>query len=73
MISHHFVDTDEIILKICTVWGFEILFHKTIEENWKKNFLKNKLTHFLYQGHFTALALPDYLFICIFYQNTLLA
>ena len=40
MISHHFVDTDELILKICTVWGFEILFHKIIEENWKKNFEK---------------------------------
>jgi len=24
------------IIKMNTVWGFEIVFYKTIEENWKK-------------------------------------
>jgi len=33
--SHYFVDFDELILKMYTVWGFKIVFHKIIEENWK--------------------------------------
>jgi hypothetical protein len=35
MISHHFVEVDELISKMYTVWVFEIIFHKIIEENWK--------------------------------------
>ena len=34
--SHHFLDLNEVILKIYTVWVFEIVFHKIIEENCKK-------------------------------------
>ena len=26
----------ELIFKMHTVWGFEIVFHKITEENWKK-------------------------------------
>jgi hypothetical protein len=33
--SHHFVDLYELILEMYTVLGFDILFHKIIEENWK--------------------------------------
>ena len=36
MISHHFVEFDKLIFKMYTAWGFEIVFHKIIEENWKK-------------------------------------
>jgi hypothetical protein len=36
MISHHVVKFDELIFKKYTVWGFEIVFHKITEENWKK-------------------------------------
>jgi len=36
MRSHHFVELDKMIIKMYTVWGFEIVFYKTIEENWKK-------------------------------------
>ncbi len=32
---HYFVDLDELILKMNTVLGFEKVFHKVIEENWK--------------------------------------
>ena len=35
MIPHHFI-VDEPIFKMYTVWGFEIVFHKIIEENGKK-------------------------------------
>ena len=35
-ISHYFVELDELILKMYTVLGFEIVFDKLIEENWKK-------------------------------------
>ncbi len=35
MISHHFVEFDKLIFKMYTAWGFEIVFHKIIEENWK--------------------------------------
>jgi len=35
-ISHHFEELNELIFKMCTVWGFEIVFHKIIEEIWKK-------------------------------------
>ena len=31
MISHHFVELDELIFKMYTVWGFQIVFHKIIE------------------------------------------
>ena len=31
--SQHFVDLHELILKMYTVLGFEIVFHKIIEEN----------------------------------------
>ena len=34
--SHHFVDLDELILKMYTVLRFQILFYKIIEENLKK-------------------------------------
>jgi hypothetical protein len=47
MISHHFVELDELIIKMHTVWGFEIEFHKIIEENWKKILSQNKFTLFL--------------------------
>ncbi len=43
--SHYFVDLDQLILKMYTVWGFEI-FHKIIEENWKKILSQNELFHF---------------------------
>ena len=33
--SRHFLDIDELILKMYTGLGFEIVFHKLIEENWK--------------------------------------
>jgi hypothetical protein len=36
MISHHFVDLDDLILKMYTVWRFDIVFHKIIEENGEK-------------------------------------
>jgi len=36
MISHHFVELDELIIKMYSVWRFEIVFHKIIEENRKK-------------------------------------
>ena len=32
-VSYHFVKLEELILKIYTVWGFEMVFHKLIEEN----------------------------------------
>ena len=32
---HYFVDLDELIHKMNTVLGFEKVFHKVIEENWK--------------------------------------
>ena len=35
MISDHYVELDELIFKMYTVWGFEIVFHELIEENWK--------------------------------------
>ena len=35
MISHHFVEIDELIFKMYTVWGLEIVYHKIIEENWE--------------------------------------
>jgi hypothetical protein len=35
MKSHDFVELEELIIKMYTVWGFEI-FHKIIEENLKK-------------------------------------
>jgi len=41
---HHFVDLDKLILKMYTVWGFDIAFHKIFEENWKK-LSRNKLFH----------------------------
>ncbi len=31
--SHQFVDLDELILRMYSVWGFDIVFHKIIEEN----------------------------------------
>ena len=34
MISHHFVELDELTFKRYTVWGLR--FHKIIEENLKK-------------------------------------
>ena len=34
--SHHFVDLDKLILKMYTVLRFQIVFHKVIEEIWKK-------------------------------------
>ena len=36
MISHHFVKLNELIFKMFTVWGSEIVFDKIIEENCKK-------------------------------------
>jgi hypothetical protein len=42
MMSHHFVEVDELISKMYTVWVFEIIFHKIIEENWKNLFLRPK-------------------------------
>jgi hypothetical protein len=36
MISHHFVELDELIFKKYKVLGFEIVFHKIIEENGKQ-------------------------------------
>ena len=36
MISHHYVELDGLIFKMYTIWGFEIVFHKIIEENWNK-------------------------------------
>ena len=44
-ISHYFVELDELILKMYTVLGFEIVFDKLIEENWKKNLCRNMFTH----------------------------
>jgi hypothetical protein len=35
MILHRFVEIDELIFKMYTVWGLEIVFHKIIEENWE--------------------------------------
>ena len=35
-ISHHYVDLDVLILKMYTVLGFETVFNKLIEEDWKK-------------------------------------
>jgi len=35
MLSHYFVVIDELILKMYTVWGFEIAFHIIVEEYWK--------------------------------------
>ena len=35
-ILHHFVELDELMLKMHTVLRLEIVFHKFIEENWKK-------------------------------------
>ena len=35
-ISHHFVALDMLIFKMQIVWGFQILFHKIIEETGKK-------------------------------------
>jgi len=32
MKSHHFVELDELIIEMYTVWEFEIAFHKIIEE-----------------------------------------
>jgi len=34
--SHHFVEHDELILKMYTVLEFAAVFHKLIEENWKQ-------------------------------------
>ena len=34
MKSHDFVELEELIIKMYTVWGFEI-FHKIIEKTWK--------------------------------------
>jgi len=42
MIPHYFVEIDELIIKMYTVWGFEIVFHKIIEFP-KKSSQKNKL------------------------------
>jgi len=36
MTSHHFVELDELIFKMCIVWGFDIVFDKIIEGNRKK-------------------------------------
>ena len=36
MISQTFEELDELIFKMYTAWEFEIVFHKRIEENWKK-------------------------------------
>ncbi len=36
MISQTFVELDELIFKMYTAWELEIVFHKIIEENWKK-------------------------------------
>ena len=33
--SHHSAELNELIVKMHTVSGFEIVFHKIIEENWK--------------------------------------
>jgi hypothetical protein len=35
MISRYIVELDKLIFKMYTVWGFEIVFHKIIEENGK--------------------------------------
>ena len=34
-IYHHFVELNELILKMHTVLWFKVVFHKIIEENWK--------------------------------------
>ena len=34
--QHNFVDLGELILKMYTVFRLDIVFHKIIEENWKK-------------------------------------
>ena len=31
-ILHHFLELDELLIKLYTVWGFEIVSHKIIEE-----------------------------------------
>ena len=35
MVLHHFVELDGLIIKVYAVWGFEIVFHKKIEEESK--------------------------------------
>ena len=42
MIPHYFVEIDELIIKMYTVWGFEIVFHKIIEFP-KKKFSKKQI------------------------------
>ena len=37
-ISHHFVEFNELVLKMYTVLWFEVVFHKIIKEN-RKNFV----------------------------------
>jgi hypothetical protein len=41
MIPHYFVEIDELIIKMYTVWGFEIVFHKIIE--FQKKFSKKQI------------------------------
>ena len=36
MILHNFVEIDELIFKMYTIWAFDIVFHKIIEGNGKK-------------------------------------
>jgi hypothetical protein len=51
--SHHFVDLNELILKIYTVLEFEILLHKIIEENWKQYCAEISYSLFLSSGNIT--------------------
>jgi len=41
--AHNFSDLDELILKTPTVFGFEMVHHKIIEEIWK-NFVSKQVT-----------------------------
>ena len=44
-ISHHFLDLYDLILKMYTFWGFEIIFHKIIGKKLEKNFVNNSLVN----------------------------